>query len=364
MKIWLSEHKKSIFWSTVATLLPMVIGCIIWDQLPETMAIHWGVDGVADGYGSRGTAVFLLPVILAAMNLLCMLLTAADPRQRGQSKKALNLIFWIMPILSISVCGVFYAIILEKELDIGLLVFLQLGIAFVLIGNYMPKVKQNSTLGIKIHWTLCNEENWNKTHRLAGKLWVGGGMVMLLLGLLPIKWMIPVLIGEIAIMVLVPMLYSYRIYKKHKAQGIEYAAPAEQKGQKSAKTVSMVIVAIILAGVAVLMFTGDITYAVGSEVLQIEATYDSGLTLPYEEVDAIELREDFDIGVRTWGFASARLSMGTFQNEQWNSYTLYAYNSCDSMIVIRSGEKWLAFNEKDPAQTQLLYESIVEKMMK
>ena len=60
MKIWLSEHKKSIFWSTVATLLPMVIGCIIWDQLPETMAIHWGVDGVADGYGSRGTAVFLL----------------------------------------------------------------------------------------------------------------------------------------------------------------------------------------------------------------------------------------------------------------------------------------------------------------
>ena len=98
--------------------------------------------------------------------------------------------------------------------------------------------------------------------------------------------------------------------------------------------------------------------------MQIEATYDSGLTLPYEEVDAIELRETFDIGVRTWGFASARLSMGTFQNEQWDTYTLYAYNSCDSMIVIRSGEKWLAFNEKDPAQTQLLYESIVEKMMK
>ena len=364
MKNWLSEHKKSIFWSTAATLLPMLIGCVIWNQLPETLAIHWGADGVADGYGSRGTAVFLLPVILAAINLLCMLLTAADPKQRGQNKKALNLIFWVMPILSISVCGIFYAISLEKELDIGLLVFLQLGIAFVLIGNYMPKVKQNSTLGIKIYWTLSNEENWNKTHRLAGKLWVGGGVLMLMLGLLPIKWMIPVLIGEILLMVLVPMLYSYQLYKKHKAQGIEYAVPAEQNGQKSAKKVSLVLVAVILAGVAVLMFTGEITYAVGGEALQIEATYDSGLTLPYEAVDAIELREDFDIGVRTWGFSSVRLSMGTFKNEQWNSYTLYAYNSCDSMILIRSGEKWLAFNAKDPAETRILYEAIVEQMAK
>ena len=138
MKTWLSEHKKNIIWSTVATLLPMLIGCILWNELPETIVNHWSVDGVADGYGGRATAVFLLPAILAAMNLLCMLLTAADPKQHGQSKKALNLIFWIMPILSISVCGVFYAIVLEKELDIGLLVFLQLGIAFVLIGNYMP----------------------------------------------------------------------------------------------------------------------------------------------------------------------------------------------------------------------------------
>ena len=364
MKNWLSEHKKNIFWSTVAALLPMLIGCILWNELPETIANHWGADGAADGFSSKGMAVFVLPGILAAMNLLCMLVTGADPKQRGQNKKAQNLIFWIMPILSWVVCGTVYAVAMGKEMNPGLLVFLLLGVMFLVMGNYMPKVKQNSTLGIKIHWTLCNEENWNKTHRFAGKVWVVGGVVMLFMTLLPLNWIIPVLLTDILVLVLMPTLYSYRIYKIHKAQGINYAAPAEGKNQKTAKIISSVLLVAVLAGVAVLMFTGEITYTVGNEELRIEATYESDAVVRYEEVDAIELREDFDIGVRLWGYASARLSLGAFQNEQWDTYTLYAYNSCDSMIVIRSGEKWLAFNEKDPAQTQLLYESIVEKMMK
>lgn len=364
MKKWLSEHKKAIFWSTAATLLPMVIGCILWNDLPESMATHWGADGVADGFGGRGAAVFVLPAILAVMNLLCLLVTGADPKQRGQNKKALKMIFWIMPVLSCAVCSTVYAVALGRELNMGLLTFLLMGIVFLVIGNYMPKVKQNSTLGIKINWTLHNEENWNKTHRFAGKVWVAGGIVMLFMTLLPIKWIIPMLLAVILLLVAAPMLYSYRIYKIHEAQGIKYAAPPESKGQKTAKVISIVLVIAILAGVAMLMFTGNIAYTVGDDALRIEATYDRGAAVRYEEVDAIELREGFDIGVRVWGFASARLSLGTFQNEQWNSYTLYAYNSCDSMIVVQSGENWLAFNAETPAQTQALYEALSNKLEK
>ena len=269
-----------------------------------------------------------------------------------------------MPILSWVVCGTVYAVAMGKEMNPGLLVFLLLGVMFLVMGNYMPKVKQNSTLGIKIHWTLCNEENWNKTHRFAGKVWVAGGIVMLFMTLLPIKWVIPMLFAVILLLVAAPMLYSYRIYKIHKAQGVEYAAPSESKGQKTAKVISIILVIAILAGVAVLMFTGNIAYTVGDDALRIEATYDRGAVVRYEAVDTIELREDFDFGVRVLGFASARLSLGTFQNEQWNSYTLYAYNSCDSMILIRSGENWLAFNAETPAQTQALFETLSEKLEK
>ena len=86
-----------------------------------------------------------------------------------------------------------------------------LGVVFIAIGNYLPKCKQNYTIGIKISWTLASEENWNKTHRLAGWVWVGGGIVMMLSGFFGILWLtfLPV-----AIMVLVPLVYSYILHKK------------------------------------------------------------------------------------------------------------------------------------------------------
>jgi uncharacterized membrane protein len=86
-----------------------------------------------------------------------------------------------------------------------------LGLLFVAIGNYMPKCKQNYTIGIKIPWTLASEENWNRTHRLAGWVWVGGGVVMLLSGFLGIFWL--TLVPAI-IMVAVPLIYSYILHQK------------------------------------------------------------------------------------------------------------------------------------------------------
>ena len=68
-------------------------------------------------------------------------------------------------------------------------------------------------MGIKLPWTLASEENWNRTHRLAGHLWVACGILMALLTLLKIGsfWLTPVII---AVMVLVPTIYSYSLYKK------------------------------------------------------------------------------------------------------------------------------------------------------
>ena len=364
MKKWLQEHKKSIILSTAVTLLPMAMGCILWDHLPETMAVHWGADGAADGFGTKHVAVFLLPAILAVMNLLCMVITAADPKQNGQNKKALNMVFWIMPLISLVACGTVYAVSMGMTLNMFMLIPLLFGALFFVIGNYLPKVKQNSTLGIKIFWTLQNEENWNKTHRFAGKLWVISGVVMLAAVFFPIKWMIAVMLVFILVIVLVPVLYSYSIYKAHKAQGVVYAVMPKSKAEKRMAAISVVLVTTLLVGVAALMVTGDITYTCGEDALQIEASYDSGLVLSYSDVDTVELREDFDMGMRVMGFASARLSLGTFQNEELKDYTLYAYNSCDSMILIRSGDKYLAFNAKTAEETQNLYESLLERIAK
>lgn len=361
MKNWLKEHKGKIILSMVLTLLPMLIGCLLWNRLPDVITTHWGSDGVADGFGGKGFAVFVLPAILAAFNMLCILITALDPKQAKQNKKAMSLVFWIMPVISICVCSFVYSTALGRAMDLFVIMPLLLGAMFTLIGNYLPKVKQNSTLGIKIAWTLHNEENWNKTHRFAGKISVAGGIVTMLTALLPAKWMVAVMVVVLLAVTLAPMIYSYRIYRSHKASGIEYTVPPKTKSQKTVRLLVLALVVCILIFVVGILFTGNIFYTCTETALRIETSYVAGLELPYEDMDAIELRQSFDVGIRGMGFGSPRLSMGAFQNDEFEAYTLYAYNSCDTMILIRSGNKWLAINCATAQETEELYTLLLSK---
>jgi len=84
-------------------------------------------------------------------------------------------------------------------------------VLFIVIGNYMPKCRQNYTMGIKLPWTLNDEENWNKTHRLAGKIWVAGGILIVISALLQCFW---ICFAVFAVMLFVPFVYSWRLYSK------------------------------------------------------------------------------------------------------------------------------------------------------
>lgn len=211
MKSWFKEYKKNIAISMILTLLPCVMGLLLWKKLPDTMISHWGADGVADGTASKAFMVFAMPAILAAVNLLCILATALDRKQMQQNKKAMRVVFWIMPICSLAVMAMVFGIALDKAADAVVLLPLLVGVMFVVIGNYMPKVKQNSTLGVKIYWTLSNEENWNKTHRFAGWMWTFCGVAIMLTGFLGSFWIfLPIAL----LMVIVPVLYSYLLHRK------------------------------------------------------------------------------------------------------------------------------------------------------
>ena len=128
------------------------------------------------------------------------------------SEKLKNLVFWIFPVASIMVLISCYGYELGYELNIGLLSGIFAGTLFLIIGNYLPKCKQNYTMGIRLPWTLDDEENWNHTHRLAGFIWVLCGFIMLVNIFIGIEWLI---FGLLAVMVLVPTVYSYLYYKKH-----------------------------------------------------------------------------------------------------------------------------------------------------
>ena len=207
----IKKNLKVLILTTVVMLLPIFAGLILWNQLPEQMPTHWNASGEVDGWSSKPFAVFVLPLIMVAAQWLCMLGTAADPKKNNHSEKVLHLILWIVPALSVVLHAVTYATALGYAVPIEVVMPVLIGLIFTIIGNYMPKCKQNYTIGIKIPWTLDNEENWNRTHRFAGWLWTFCGIAIMCTGFFGGFW---VFLPITLLMVLAPIIYSYVLHKK------------------------------------------------------------------------------------------------------------------------------------------------------
>lgn len=212
----MKENKKALIITSVIILLPILAGLFLWDRLPDTIATHWGADGKADGWSSKPVAVFIPPVFMLACHWACVLITSSDPRNKERNRKAKNLVLWTIPCVSLFSSAMHYGTALGTELNLVSVTFAIVGIMFMFLGNYLPKITQNYTIGFKVPWALSTEENWNATHRFGGKIWVVGGLVLVLTALLATGLTIEFMIIVLLIMALVPMLYSYLYYKKQK----------------------------------------------------------------------------------------------------------------------------------------------------
>lgn len=211
----IKKNLKKLLLTSTVILLPLLAGIILWDKLPDSVPVHFGPSGEADGYASRAVAVFVMPFVMLAFHWLCTLGTAADPKNKNIDKKAFGLVLWICPMISLLVNGVIYVTALGIAINILMVFGLFFGCLFVVIGNYMPKCRQSYTLGIKLPWTLNDEENWNRTHRFAGRLWTVGGLAVIITAFLG-KAFVFVFLGLVLLMVIIPTVYSYLLYKKNK----------------------------------------------------------------------------------------------------------------------------------------------------
>lgn len=207
----IQKNRKTLTLTSVIILLPILAGIILWSRLPDLLPIHWNAAGEVDGWSKKPFVVFGMPLILLAIQWICVLGSLADPKKDRHPVKILQLMFWIIPVLSLVLFAIIYAVTLGLAVRIEIILPLLFGLLFIIIGNYMPKCRQNFTIGIKIPWTLSSEENWNRTHRFAGRLWVGCGFVIMLTSFMGSIW---VFLALTLLMVLIPLLYSYLLFRK------------------------------------------------------------------------------------------------------------------------------------------------------
>lgn len=203
----------------VVLLIPMLVGMILWNKFPNEIATHWGADGNPDGYSSRMVAVFGMPTFILVVHLLVSLATAIKDTN-AISDKLFRLLLWICPVMSIMVATLTYVTALGYEVNVPVMALMLMGIIYIVIGNYLPKARQNHFFGMRVKWTLESKKNWEHTNRFSAKIMVALGLVYIICAVLCIlvemKAAVVVLVcGTLIGAVFAMTLYSYLYYLKH-----------------------------------------------------------------------------------------------------------------------------------------------------
>jgi len=206
----------------IVWLLPMAYLAFIYQQLPATVPLHYGINGHADRYGSKHEFVgfqALLSGVTVFVYLLLRFLPAIDPKKQvsvGQDT-FLKLAVGIVLFLSGLSAAIIFATA-NRSFRIDQVIFPFIGLFFAFMGNIMYNIKPNYFAGIRTPWTLEDANNWRATHRLAGKLWFVGGLLIAVVSLMVHGVAgFAFFISAMVVLTLVPTIYSYIYFRSHRA---------------------------------------------------------------------------------------------------------------------------------------------------
>ena len=287
-----------------------------------------------------------------------------DNRSRQQSPKVIGMTIWMIPVITLLYNGIARLVNTGAGMENLFMAFMYYGtgLLFMVIGNYLPKVKQNNTIVIRVIWTLQDDENWNATYRFSGKLWMASGILCMLCGLFEESMAALVLyIVSIMAAAIISILYSYLFYKKKIATGDKL------KIQYNKKTIGVSGIIAILTIIFVIwtLFWGSIEIRFEDTDFTIEAQGWSDYTVDYTQIDSISYEENSSQNrndYRTNGLGNLRYAMGNFRNDVYGDYIRYTHSSCHSYVVMSINGKILVVNGANDSATKEIYHTISEKM--
>lgn len=211
---------KKIVWPLMAA--PLIYLAIVWKTLPEKVAMHFNIKGEADRLGSRNeliTTIIIMTVVNMIVYLLLTNIWRIDPKKNAAENRnrIATIGFAAVVLLSAVMCMIIYSASRGNISFSAGLIFSGVGLFFAILGNYLPNMKPNYFAGFRLPWTLENEDNWRKTHQLAGKLWFAGGLFLAAICLfLPSTIAIIVFFTIMVTITLIPCVYSYQLFRKQK----------------------------------------------------------------------------------------------------------------------------------------------------
>lgn len=210
MKNKIKFKKESVISVIISILLFALVNLLFYKKMPETLPTHWGFNNKIDGYSSKFTTLITTPLILIFLNIFSCFMLDNDPKNKDKNNFVITIGKATIPLVMLItfVISVFYG--LGKKINVMVIISIFVGFLLILIGNYLPKTKRNYTVGIKLPWTLNSDENWNKTHRLAGYFFILGGIFFLFTPFIGNEYLVFLTFIIIGI---IPAIYSFYLYK-------------------------------------------------------------------------------------------------------------------------------------------------------
>lgn len=309
-----------------------------------------------------GMKIFYQSFFLLLIHWLCLFFTFGDRKNTNQSKKALDMVFWLVPVIAM-LRGVLRFLARDDRAGYSVMsvaMCFGFGLMFLFLGNYLPKIRQNRTLGIKVRWALENEENWNATHRFGGRVWVISGFVCMACGMISHGGLSMALFAAaVFAAAFLPCIYSWWYY------GWQLKEGRAERIRRSPRTVifSCVFMIAVLAFVLWVLFTGNMNIRYGEQSFTIETKQWENLTVRYQDIEKVVYQpEGLSEGgseARTSGFGNLKLSLGSFFNDRYGDYTRYTFASCDAYVeLLMANGKIIVINGPDVEATEGIYDAV------
>ncbi|MDD4587493.1 MAG: SdpI family protein [Heliobacteriaceae bacterium] len=210
---WQTLRQDWPLWVLMAGLL--VAGILVYPHLPEQVPSHWNFRGEVDAYTSRPLGAFFPPFLVLGLYVLMRFLPLIDPRRENYRRfgGAYRFLCWGIVLFGSAMYVVTILAALDYPVKMGLIVKGLVAVLFIIIGNFMSQIRHNYFVGIKTPWTLANEDVWQQTHRVGARVWVLGGLVCLATAPVEAVWGAYVFFAAVAVMVLIPTIYSYVLFR-------------------------------------------------------------------------------------------------------------------------------------------------------
>ncbi|MDK2815120.1 MAG: hypothetical protein PWP18_1033 [Thermoanaerobacter sp.] len=208
------QEMKKDWWLIGIILLIWIFTFVVFGRLPDKIPMHWNISGQVDSYGPKQD-VFILPSVITVIYFLMVFVPLIDPKKANYSKfaGAYRMIRAVLVIiLSILYFAATYSA-LGYKVNMDRLGSAVIPVMLIAFGSAMGKLRHNYFVGIRTPWTLADEEVWNKTHQLGGKLWLIAGIIGLFASFFSGTWVAVLMFVLLITAVIVPIVYSYIIFK-------------------------------------------------------------------------------------------------------------------------------------------------------